>query len=240
MKKLKIYLLFILLSLLFCNQISAQNDNSSSKIDRKKWEKVAEDYDYSNEYVQPQEKHKPKEKENKKLPKLDEKPFEFSQEFVNILKYSLFAVVILLLVYIGYILIRNGNFWNNYKIDKPKVYTIENIEENLEEADIVSFLDEALLKNDFRLAIRLMYLNILKEMSIRNLIQWKKDKTNGDYLYELRKTALYNDFRKCTLAYEFIWFNNLEAFDLDKFNSVKPDFDSLLSLVNNSTKKTAK
>jgi hypothetical protein len=219
--------------------MSAQNDESMSKIDRKKWEKVAEDYDYSNEYVEPKAKPKPKEKENKELPKFEEKPVEYSREFVNILKYSLFAIVILLLVYVGYRLIRNGNLWNNHKVDKPKVYTIENIEENLKEADIVSFLDEALLQNNFRLAIRLMYLNILKEMSIRDLIQWKKDKTNGDYLFELRKTALFNDFRTCTLAYEFIWFNELEGFDLDKFNSVKPDFDNLLSFVNNSTKKTA-
>ena len=51
--------------------------------------------------------------------------------------------------------------------------------ENLKEADIDSFLDDALRNQDYRLTVRLMYLNIIKSLANKELINWKIDKTNG-------------------------------------------------------------
>ena len=236
MKNIAFSILFILINSLFCQPLFAQENSNASGINRKKWEKIAERYDYNKEKEEPKIKE-PKKKEEKKLE--SNKSVNLSTSLKEIIKYALFAVVILILIFIGYKLLRNGKFWSNKKIEQPKVYTLDNLEENLNEADINSFLDEALKNNDFRLSVRLMYLNIIKELSQNGFIEWKRDKTNGDYLRELRRNKLYRDFKKCTLAYEFIWFNEQQGFDRIQFDEVRPDFEKLLGNITKSTKQTA-
>jgi len=220
-----IFFLSLLLfsAFMLCNNLLAQHNNSKG-IDRDKWEKIAEKYDYS------------KEKAKEEQPKLEKKKtesnsYKLSPEFKVLLKYALFVIVILILVFIGYRLTVNGKFWDNKKLEKPKVYTLENLEENLSEANIDSFLDDALKNNDFRLSIRLMYLNIIKTMAQKELIKWKKDKTNGDYLQEMYEHNLYTDFSRCTLAYEYVWFNELKDFNKAQYESIKPSFEKLLAAI---------
>jgi hypothetical protein len=225
MKNITITLLLIFSTILFCGKSKAQNSVKSNGIDQKKWEKIAEKYDYSKEM----ETQVPKEKSEKKLEKTTNS--KLSPEFIAIIKYSLFGIVILLLVFIGYKLIANEKFFNNKKLEKPKVYTLENLEENLNEADIDLFLQDALAHKDFRLSVRLMYLNVIKALAQKELIIWKRDKTNGDYLQEMNKHKLYKDFRKCTLVYEYVWFNELNDFNREQHERIKPAFEQLLASI---------
>jgi hypothetical protein len=160
-------------------------------------------------------------KKSKKELKKKEAPL-FSPEVQEILKYSLFGIVILILAFIAFRLIIGGTLWNNKKLEKPKVYTLENLEENLTEVELDEFLNNAAKENDYKLSIRLMYLSILKSLSQKGIIQWKKEKSNGDYLKELRNSNLYLDFKKCTLIYEFVWFSEMMEFDKKRFEIYSP------------------
>ncbi len=225
MKNITITLLLIFSTIVFCGKSKAQSSIKSNGIDPKKWEKIAEKYDYSKEM----EEQAPKEESEKKLEKTTSS--KLSPEFKAFIKYTLFGIVILILVFIGYLLIANEKFFSNKKLEKPKVYTLENLEENLNEADIDLFLDDALVNKDFRLSVRLMYLNVIKALVQKELITWKRDKTNGDYLQEMNKHKLYKDFRKCTLFYEYVWFNELNDFNSEKFDRIKPAFEQLLASI---------
>jgi hypothetical protein len=231
MRNLNLALLLIVFYCLFCPVSQAQNNNAQSGIDRKKWEKISEQYDYSKEKAEEQKILKTDTSQGPSM------PMTLHPVLFEIIKYTLFGIVILILIYIGYRLIRNGKFWDNKKVDKPKIYTLDNLEENLKEADIDSFLDDALRNKDYRLAVRLMYLNIIKSLANKELINWKIDKTNGEYLYEMYKNSLYKDFRKCTLAYEFIWFNEPQDFEKSDYEMISPSFLKLLTAIN-SPKKT--
>lgn len=82
--------------------------------------------------------------------------------------------------------------------------------ENIHEVDFATRLAEAEAAGNLRLAVRLGYLQLLKTLSDRGLIQWQPDKTNQAYLAELAPNAtLREDFREITRQFEFVWYGEL-------------------------------
>ena len=77
---------------------------------------------------------------------------------------------------------------------------------------------------NFRLAIRLMFLRSLKNMSEKNIIRYKQDKTNFDYLVELHPTTYYNNFFKVTRSYEYSWYGQFPVSE-DAYRIIRNDFD---------------
>lgn len=72
-------------------------------------------------------------------------------------------------------------------------------------------IDKAAAQGNYRLAVRLMYLRLLKNMSEKNVINYKQDKTNLDYLMQLSSTKYYNDFFRITRHYEYSWYGKFEV-----------------------------
>ncbi|MBH8568872.1 DUF4129 domain-containing protein [Microvirga sp. STS02] len=82
--------------------------------------------------------------------------------------------------------------------------------ENIHEVDFATRLAEAEAAGNWRLAVRLGYLQLLKTLSDRGLINWQPDKTNHAYLAELPPTgAIRDDFREITRQFEFVWYGEL-------------------------------
>ena len=82
--------------------------------------------------------------------------------------------------------------------------------ENIHEVDFATRLAEAEAAGNLRLATRLGYLQLLKDLSDRGLIQWQSDKTNHAYLAELPSTgSLRADFREITRQFEFVWYGEV-------------------------------
>ncbi len=76
--------------------------------------------------------------------------------------------------------------------------------------DIEQLIKDAVATKNFRLAIRYYYLFILKLMSDKQLINWQLQKTNDDYLGELKSATLKASFAKATLLYDYIWYGGFE------------------------------
>jgi hypothetical protein len=86
-------------------------------------------------------------------------------------------------------------------------------------------IDKAVGMSNYRLAVRLMFLRLLKNLSDSNIIQYKQDSTNFDYLLQLQPTGMYPDFFKLTRNYEYSWYGQFEI-DKEKFTLIKTDFDN--------------
>lgn len=144
----------------------------------------------------------------------------------------LFGVVIIALALLLFFLV-GGKYTKNTKIKNEKAFTVEDIEERIHESDLDKFLREALSKSDFRLAVRIYYLAIIKELSIKEFIRWKKDKTNREYLNEViaRKPDIYNDFRDTTLAFEKVWYGDIKITEGDYMN-ISPRFKQFIESLN--------
>lgn len=86
--------------------------------------------------------------------------------------------------------------------------TLENIEDHLREAEIDSFIQEAIRRQDFALAIRLHYLSVIKALIEGEWIRWKRDKTNGAYLREMGGQPLFQPFQEVTTIFEQVWYGD--------------------------------
>ena len=109
---------------------------------------------------------------------------------------------------------------------------LEEIEENLHESNLDHFINEAIKKGDYSLAVRLYYLAVIKELSQRKLIKWKRDKTNFDYLQELKNPQLKVAFQAATSVFERIWYGKA-AIDTTSFEQLHNGFQQLIREIKN-------
>jgi hypothetical protein len=85
----------------------------------------------------------------------------------------------------------------------------------------ISFEDaisDAVQARNFRLAIRLLYLHSLKQLSDKGYIVWQLNKSNADFLKEVAQKPWHSLFRKLTYSFEHCWYGEMhidnEEFDL--------------------------
>lgn len=209
-------------------QVDEKNEAVMPKafIDKNKWKKIAKKYDYRKE-----RKLELEQKEENKTKQKAEKSEPLSPGMKNILTYTLFGIVILLLVFLGYRFIAGEKFFGNKKVKGLTVYALDDIENNLHEADINHYLNKAISSADYRVALRLYYLNLLKLLSANAAISWKREKTNGAYLLELSGHPIYGDFSKCTEIFEYFWFNETALINSEIFGKIRPFFEQTLSKI---------
>lgn len=96
--------------------------------------------------------------------------------------------------------------------------------ENIHEIDFEDELDDAISNRNYRLAVRLLYLKCLKQLSDRNLIQWQIDKTNKAYYYELTQKPQRDAFGSLTRRFEYVWYGNFKV-DEQAFNDINGLFN---------------
>lgn len=97
--------------------------------------------------------------------------------------------------------------------------------DNIFEINYTREIDRAISNGNYRLAVRLLFLKALKNLSDKKVIQYKQDRTNFDYLMQLHSTKYYNDFFRITRDYEYCWYGQ---FDIEpgKFSLIKSDFEN--------------
>lgn len=143
--------------------------------------------------------------------------------FLKVLSISL---IVILLTFVLVKLLGNRVGFGKLK-EKELSFSLEDIEENLEETDLERFKREALEKKDFKTAIRILYLMILKDLSIQNKIEWKREKTNSRYVREMRGKEGFNEFRDLTRSFEYVWYGDM-PFSASDYQQLLPAFSSFL------------
>lgn len=118
---------------------------------------------------------------------------------------------------------------NNVGIFRRKVKAIQAVDELVETEDIFAInyqkeIDKATAQGNYRLAVRLMFLRLLKQMAEKNIINYKQGKTNFDYLVALQPTSYYKDFFRITRNYEYTWYGQF-AIDEQAFRNIHSAFN---------------
>jgi hypothetical protein len=136
-----------------------------------------------------------------------------SSQFFKILLFNIFASAILWFVITGdFKIFRRQSAYTKHKgVNEPG--------QNIFDTDFETEISKAITANDYPLAIRLHYLHILKELSLRNIIQYSADHTNHDFVHQLRNSRYYNDFFSLTRSFEYTWYG--------KFNVSEPAFEKI-------------
>lgn len=105
--------------------------------------------------------------------------------------------------------------------EETQEYTTDNIFEINFDRDIQQAIDA----KNFRLAVRLMYLRTLRDLSDRKLISYTHEKTNSDYLFQLAGTTYYKNFFRLTRSFDYTWYGQFEL-SQDSFGVIQNDFSS--------------
>lgn len=84
------------------------------------------------------------------------------------------------------------------------------VEENIHNIKFETELEKAIRNKNYKLAVRILYLESLKKLSDYSLIDWKKNKTNWDYVKEVQRANLQQPFKKITNAFDYVWYGNFQ------------------------------
>ncbi len=148
-------------------------------------------------------------------------------------KWVVIALSLVILLWLIWAILRaSGLFTPGFKkLARSETAPLaDDIVDRLDETDLDAGIREALQRGQYNLAIRLYYLSILKALSQRQMIHWKKDKTNRAYLQEMRDHPLYSDFREITLLFETAWYGDRPVREAD-FIPARHRFESLRSAI---------
>jgi Domain of unknown function (DUF4129) len=122
---------------------------------------------------------------------------------------SVFGVIfwIIAIGLFGYLVYRlflsNSSFLSrNRKNIASDITVVE--EENARDPD--SLLRNAIKSGNYRLGVRYLYLQSLRRLSEKKFIEINTNKTNYEYVTEIRKHKFANEFASLTLQYEYVWY----------------------------------
>ena len=99
-------------------------------------------------------------------------------------------------------------------------------EENIHELDFESLIAEALENGNYRLAIRLRYLQSLKFLSDRQIIDWEPYKTNHEYSDEISTRDMRTAFDQISYYFDYAWYGEFSV-ERRHFDRVGEIFDQL-------------
>jgi len=116
------------------------------------------------------------------------------------------------------------------KQEPPQIILSED-EDIIQNQNIQDLIEQALKEHNYRLAIRYYYLSVLKTLSDTELIAWESQKTNTDYLKELKDTSLKHKFQNITRLYDFIWYGSFEI-NQTSFRQAEQKFKSINNSIN--------
>jgi hypothetical protein len=113
----------------------------------------------------------------------------------------------------------------------PSIINFSKDEELLQKADLEALIKNAIDKEDYRLAVRFLYLKTLKLLTDNKFVNWEQQKTNNDYISEIIDTTLKKSFENTTRIYDFVWYGNFQI-DYAQFSRIYNEFSATNSLIN--------
>lgn len=230
--KLKVkYLFFIGLLILASlpKPVLGQPEQQRKLISSEKWLEKSKSYDYSENYKSWKSKQKNKPRKNPNF-----RPFSFDMAG-NVAKFIIWGLVLAALTTFLVLLFINL-YKNSGEKVKTKDFKIDDPIENIDEADLEKLLGIALNEKLYREALRFKYLILLRALNQWKYIVWKKDKTNGTYLSEMRTNARFEMFKLLTISFERVWYGN-KAFGEPDYNTLSPVFEQFQENVSSAITK---
>lgn len=136
-----------------------------------------------------------------------ETSFAKSAGFAGIL-IRLFAIILvgfILYFIVKYLIGTNGSWFFGKKNRKLEIKS-EELHENIHEINFPQSIAQFENNRDYRSAVRYQFLYALKKLSDRKHIVWNPEKTNKDYVAELKAASLRDDFYALSYIFDYVWY----------------------------------
>ena len=127
--------------------------------------------------------------------------------FLKALPYIIGVLVLYLII--NFFLKVNSRNLISGKTNK-EIVQIEDEEALLQSKDLPNLIALAISEENYRLATRYQYVLLLQQLSNKELIVWEQQKTNEDYIKEVKTKNIHTEFEEITRFYDFVWYGNFE------------------------------
>jgi len=135
----------------------------------------------------------------------------------------LWGLAIAALLFIIYQIVAGRNFFiRNKRADqqqKPEEYKTDL-------QPLQSQIDDAIQRREYRLATRLLFLDILQQMAGKGYLHLMQEKTNYQYLSEIEDEGRKSAFATCLMHYEYTWYGEFMPTE-KQFHSIHQSFATL-------------
>ncbi|MEZ5057250.1 MAG: DUF4129 domain-containing protein [Saprospiraceae bacterium] len=190
-------------------------------IDRDVWKKSIEGLDYNENIPK-------KEKREKEAPASKADP-ETVAGIATFMKYLLIIIGVGLILFILYKLVEADSIFGrtDKKLADKDIAFAENAdEEELLKEELVDYIKKAEAAQNYKVAVRLRYLDIIQKLNDKQIIRWKKEKTNLQYYREILDGQMKAPFKIVTRHYEDVWFGD-RSIDSSQYNLMVVDFSEM-------------
>jgi hypothetical protein len=102
--------------------------------------------------------------------------------------------------------------------------------EDIHSIDFEQAIAQAIENSNYRLAVRLLYLQSLKKLADKNLINWQLNKTNIAYVQELEGRPYQPFFSSLTAQFESNWYGDMPI-NAAAFSEVQQQFNQFNQLI---------
>ncbi|MFT4033473.1 MAG: DUF4129 domain-containing protein [Siphonobacter sp.] len=107
---------------------------------------------------------------------------------------------------------------------KSLTLSYETLHEDIHQIDFQEAINQAIDQQNYRLAVRLLYLRSLKELSEHELISWQINKTNRTYVYEVTHVNFRRDFEQLTSLFEYVWYGDFPV-SAERYQEIQQKFE---------------
>lgn len=142
----------------------------------------------------------------------------------NAFYYTIIGIGLAILIFVIYKLTTSGKKIGFREVKENEVNSPEWVEKKLQELNLQTFLDQALSEKNYMLAIRYLHLINLKKLAASGQIEWHYQKTNHEFLWELKNKELITDFASTIRIYEYIWYGKFKVAE-NKFGEYRQIFN---------------
>lgn len=138
--------------------------------------------------------------------------------------FAILFVGFLLYFIVKYIAGKDGSFIFGKK-DKKVAIDDEELHENIHEINFPESIAGFERSGDYRSAVRYQFLFILKKLSDKKLIIWNPEKTNKDYVAELKAVHLKDEFFNLSYIFDYVWYGEFKI-DEQAYQKFKNQYQS--------------
>jgi hypothetical protein len=149
----------------------------------------------------------------------EEKESNTSFSVSPIWNYVFYCIVFALIILLAYQLIKNRK-------PKNKELSISYSEkewnpELISKTELELLLEKSIESENFRECVRVYFTFILKEIIKKGWIKWKQEKTNFNYILEMKTKPDASQFEECVRVYELVWYGQYQI-DKTHFEAIQP------------------
>lgn len=155
---------------------------------------------------------------------------EIDPDTYQILENVIYFILIAIAIYFIVRLLVGKQATSFFSKGSKEIATPHYFEDHIETIDLDNLISQALKNNNYRLAVRYLYLKSLKELSKKDIINWHSEKTNTDYINEIKTPFIKDSFKTISYLYDYIWYGE-NVINKTQFSKAQNIFDSLFNQI---------